>query len=465
MVEAAWKKLKAEDFMSPNPVLCCNGGQRPQGLAAMLSNGINIVAMVDEHRQGSMKVEDKQIPYLLIEQAIEMYGAGAAIIITGANMRVFQDIRTRLLDYGFSPDKIFDLNMWTWLTVPAAEGKSYCKYFGTYMQYLPTALSKCCNSGVIDAYLCEWFIGGRSLRESIENFLEKRLYYLEESKNGRIPLRCRNCPFLTRDPGESGEKITEFVVSDHAYCNADCVYCDDACSIPRKYSVATAEERYEAILYGLVKLQQENILDERAVVQLAGGEITIHPRKKAIYKTILEVLQRSPELQLQFLSNCMIYDQEIADLLSLGKNSFLQCDVDSGTPETYIKIKGFNAFDTVCKHLKQYARHGTVKLKYVILPGWNDSQADYEGSIRLLKELGGDELVLSLEFGVSRDGDRMRIREALYAAARFMALLEESGIRAVFPDWAWKSEHLAVAKRLCREIKSLNETGAANEEP
>lgn len=118
-------------------------------------------------------------------------------------------------------------------------------------------------------------------------------------------------------------------------------------------------------------------------------------------------------------------------------------------------MKGFNRFDVVRENLKKYAQYGTVKLKYIVLPGWNDSQADYEGTIALMESLGLKELILSMEFGLSRDGDRMHVREALYAAARFMALLEREGMQAALPDAFWKSGDAAVAKRLCREIRSL----------
>ena len=318
---------------------------------------------------------------------------------------------------------------------------------------MPAALSQCCNIGVVDAYLCEWFIEGRPLRESMENFLAKRSHYIEESKRGRIPLYCRNCDFLTREPDKNSETVTQFIISDHAFCNADCVYCCDACSIPRKKVGATVEERYAAILWVLEELQRRGLLHEQAVVQLGGGEITINPYKEKIYEAVKRVIGQLPGLQLQIFSNCFIYEQEIADLLRIGRSSFLQCDLDAGTPETYIKVKGFNRFDVVCENLKKYAQYGTVKLKYIILPGWNDSQADYEGTVAILKGLRLNELMLSPEFGASREGDRAKIREVLFSTARFMALLGDNGIQAVLPEPFWKKEDIAVARRLCGELR------------
>lgn len=449
------KNLKTEDFMAPNPVLCYSGGTF-QGVAAMLSHGVNIVGIIGAGRQETIQIERWELPCLSFAQAIERYGTGGIVIMTGVSEGVFQKVKDDLIDHGFEKNKIFDLNVWTWLTVPSE--KSYCAELGRYLQFFPTALSKCCNLGVIDAFLCEWYIKDRPLEKSVDNFLEKRLYYMEESKKGRIPLRCRDCSFLSPLPLSKGtdELLTQFIVSDHAFCNADCVYCGDACSIPRRKSVIPVEDRYAGIIYALERLQQKGVLDPHAVIQFAGGEITINPYKNKIYKVLKHIISQLPELQLQIFSNCFIYDQEIANILALSRLSFLQCDLDAGTPETYIKVKGFHKFDTVCNNLKRYIQYGTVKLKYVVLPGWNDSQADYEGTIALLKELGISELTLSPEFNLSRNGSRAEIRETLYATARFIVLLEQNKIQFLMPEMFWKKEDIAVIQRLYHELQAYS---------
>lgn len=446
--------LRTEDLLTHGPVLCYGCGGAFQSVAPyMAACGIDLAGVIDANKKGSVAFAGRQIPILSKQAALDTYGTDVIVIVTIADRPVYRQVRQDLMDLGYAGDRIFDLNAWTWLTAPSEE--SHCRQLDGYLQFFPAALSKCCNTGVVDAFLCEWFLDGQPLEESIDRFLEKRAYYMEESKRGRVPLYCRGCSFLTQEPEEDGGTIKEFVVSDHAFCNADCVYCCDACTVPRRKTGASVEERYAAILYALERFQREGVLDKRSIVQFAGGEITINPYKEEIYEAAKRALAWSPELRLEFFSNCFLYDQAIADILSLGKASYLQCDLDAGTPETYIKVKGFNRFDVVRENLKKYAQYGTVKLKYIVLPGWNDSQADYEGTIALMESLGLKELILSMEFGLSRDGDRMHVREALYAAARFMALLEREGMQAALPDAFWKSGDAAVAKRLCREIRSL----------
>lgn len=206
----------------------------------------------------------------------------------------------------------------------------------------------------------------------------------------------------------------------------------------------------------LERLQREDLLGKHCTVLFSGGEITINPYKTRIYETLSRVFRQMPEMPLVVFSNCFLYNQELADLLALNKDSFLQCDLDAGTPESYIKVKGFHKFDAVRENLKKYARSTTVRLKYIVLPGWNDSPEDYEGIVRFLKELGCTEMELTMEIGVSKGGDRMRLREAMYAAARLMVLMEQNGIKATLSAAYWKKEYISLVQRLYRKLRALS---------
>lgn len=456
MHNAALKRLKTDAFMAPNPVLCYGGGEAFQRIApSMLSRGINIVGVIDAKRRGIIIAGDMELPLFTIAQAMKTYGTRVIIIVTIANEQVFQQVKQNLVESGFSGEFIFDLNVWTWLTVPSE--KIGCEILNGSMYFYAPAIAKCCLPGLDEPFFCEWFLNGRSVRQSVDNSLEKFAYYATELKEGRIPLYCKDCKMLSAPSNGNGPQATFISISDHAFCNADCVYCEYACSAPRMESVISAQERYAASVYMLEQLWERKMLDGCSCIRFEGGEITANPYKEKLYACAKQITQQFPNIQFQILSNGFIYDQEIADLLLLGRNSYLMCDLDAGTPETYIKVKGFNKFSTVCENLKKYAQYGTIKLKYIVLPNWNDSQADYEGIIALIKELNVSELILSLEFGLSRTGNRMDVREALYAVARLMVLLKENGIEAVLPDAFWKREDAVVAKRLCHEIHSLCE--------
>ena len=109
------------------------------------------------------------------------------------------------------------------------------------------------------------------------------------------------------------------------------------------------------------------------------------------------------------------------------------CDLDAGTPESYLLMKGFNFFDKVVENLGRYAQNGRVILKYIVMPGFNTTREDYLGMIKLLKKLGLTELLLSQDH--LHTMDLYTERRSIFEVARFKKLLAENGIEGVlFPD-------------------------------
>jgi len=181
MTCAEWKalKLKTEDLMAPNPVLCYGGGGAFQCVAPYLIDcGINVVGVMDAHKTGSVSVKDREFPLLTIQKAIDLYGTAAIVIVTIASVSAFKQVKQTLSECGYAENKILDLNAWTWLTAPTI--KNYCKDLTEHLAFFSDALSLCCKGGVRGPFSCEWFMEGRPIQGSIDHFLEKRSYYLEE---------------------------------------------------------------------------------------------------------------------------------------------------------------------------------------------------------------------------------------------------------------------------------------------
>ncbi len=444
------EKLNADDFIKPNSILCYGaGGAFCSVVPYMQKCGINIVGVIDVNKTGYTEVGGQRIPIYSIQDACKKYGKDTTIIITIANAIVITQVEKKLIEAGFAEERIFDMNVWTWLTKPS--NKCYCRNIGGYIQFFPSGLSKCCNVGVVDAYICEWYIEGRPIRESAYNFLEKRQYYLAKALEGCVPLYCVKCPFLTNDPQDSVQKIEEFITSDHAECNADCVYCPDACTMPQRRVGCSTDDRFDGMVETLGILKERELLEKNALIQLASGEITIIPQKDKLFS----LLDDSSGHRVEIFSNCFFYDERIEYILRTNNKAILCCDLDAGTPETYIKVKGFHKFYDVVSHLKRYAKSGSVRIKYIILPGINDLKEDYEGMIAILKELELLELQLSPEFSASRSNGRMEQRLLCYSTARFQILLENEGIKPVLPNGFFKKEDLMLIARLSKEIQKM----------
>ncbi len=434
--------------MSPNTVLCYGAGGAFDGITPyMLTCGINVVGVIDRKGSGWKNVGEVAISVLSVEGAIREYGNDfqkVKIIITIADEKVVEEVAEDLVSYGFYVNNIFDMNVWSWLTVKSE--RCFCDYLNGYLQFFSSGLSSCCINGHKCAYIHEWFFKNRELKESLENFNYKRQYYREEAENGRIPLYCRSCDFLKIEE-DSDDRLSEFIISDHAYCNADCIYCSDRCSVSKKTMGHAPADRYDAIISGFLSIYNSGKMRKNAVFQAAGGEITIHPQKEKIY----DVMHKLEGIQIQILSNCFIYDEQISKLINT-KNAFLQCDLDAGTPETYIKIKGFNKFYTVVENLKKYRKNGEIKIKYVVMPHWNDSEEDFGGMIRILEELDLKEVSLSPEFTASVVDDEMKKREICFSTARFVCMLKKKNITPLFSKDFWMDKDFKCVKRLSNEL-------------
>jgi len=72
--------------------------------------------------------------------------------------------------------------------------------------------------------------------------------------------------------------------------------------------------------------------------------------------------------------------------------------LDAGTAETYAKIHGVDLFDKVCYNLEQYARHGLVELKYIILPNINDNENDIFGFLSLCERIKNTDIAVSRDY-------------------------------------------------------------------
>ncbi len=449
------KAVNVEEFFAPNVVFCYGAGGAFLGIAPYLfACGINIVGVIDTYKRGWIDVADRRLPIYSMNGAYEVSNSipdkgTASVVITIADSSLYENIEERLVAQGFSEERIFDLNFWTWLTVPSE--KVFCKNIGHYMQFYPSGLSACCNLGVKDSYLAEWYIKGKKIIESVENYLEKIQYYIDEAEKGRVPLYCKECPFLLDAGVESvgnSINIDRFITSDHVVCNADCVYCTDACTMPHRKVGHTLDERFDGMIDARNLLLKRQLIANDSIIQLASGEISIIPQKRKL----LQLIEGQPEFRVEIYTNCFIYDEDIEGILKKYKNAVLQCDLDAGTPETYIKVKGFNKFQTVLRNLEKYASMGKVRIKYVILPGMNDSEEDYVGMIRIIKRLSLDNILLSPEYEMSRKNNRFEKRSLCFSTAKFIVMLNKDGIQAVLIKDFWSDEDAALIKRFTREL-------------
>ena len=105
----------------------------------------------------------------------------------------------------------------------------------------------------------------------------------------------------------------------------------------------------------------------------------------------------------------------------------INLSIDAGTAETWHKVKGVNNFNTVIKNVEKYhkvsSRNGQITLKYIIFPGLNDSDDDFNSVIKIMKDVGTTGLDLSRDNRYKYEQDNTENEKLIQSAARLATLL------------------------------------------
>ena len=209
-----------------------------------------------------------------------------------------------------------------------------------------------------------------------------------------------------------------------APCQCRCIYCL-VHKTDQSVNNDVTRTAYEKLFDMLELAERCGILDPNAAWQISSGEIAIHPYRERIMRLV-------QGKRAMFYSNCMKFDEAVAQNLHDNPNSAINLSIDSGTPETWKKIKGIDNFDKVTENLSRYyaqsARPGQITLKYIILPDINDIYEDFQSLMEIMKVLEVKHLTLSRDGRKKYDMDRKERTKLIGAAAYLLAMCHKNGI-------------------------------------
>ncbi|MDR0498324.1 MAG: radical SAM protein [Holophagales bacterium] len=218
------------------------------------------------------------------------------------------------------------------------------------------------------------------IKEDVQNYYAHCGQLRDDLNKGKLT-SCTGCPSLRLGP--SSEELAINVVClgsgmpGATKCNFNCFYCVHGLNYEKKgYGRRDELDNILEILQYFAKNEDLHFLN------YAAAEITISPYRAEILKLLKENKWRGV-----FNSNASCYIEELKDLLS-EKDFYLLVSLDSGTPDTFAKLKGVDAFHKVVDNLKKYASSGgLIRLKYVVLNDINCGKADLNGFIAIAKSL------------------------------------------------------------------------------
>jgi hypothetical protein len=232
---------------------------------------------------------------------------------------------------------------------------------------------------------------------------------------------CDECPNFKQNFWAKRTKIIEARVAsgfNNTICNCNCLYC----TLRTEY----IGKKQELDGYDIFRILSEEF-DSIEKVFLSDGEITVMPHRDKLFQLI-----KTKKWYVNINTNALVFNQDIADLMK-DNLANLVVSLDSGTPNTYHKVKRVNAFTKVVGNIEKYAKTGgVITLKYIMLPELNDNFEDINGFLGIAKQLNITNISLSNDLGgiAKLSQPRQNISEKQFSMyAYFAARCKEHKIR------------------------------------
>ena len=262
-----------------------------------------------------------------------------------------------------------------------------------------------------------------ALAETIEKFAAMReeiIGQLNSPAKATADNPCLGCRNVKEGLWRASRRVHILNIMHRSICNFKCSYCNASNALD-----SSSPLDVEKMLAFLRFVKDKKIIDGDTEIHLTSGEISIHPLRD---KIMAEVKDNPCTIY----TNASAYSEKIGELLSGGR-SRLYPSIDAGTRETFAMIKGVDMFDRVCENLRRYSLDGSVQLKYIMLPGLNDNEADIEGFIDLCSRLK----VKAVD--VTRDTNKIAQfdEHTIKMIARMLNALHDRGIKAYAQDNAF----------------------------
>ena len=298
---------------------------------------------------------------------------------------------------------------------------AYCPYIVSEVRFYGEYFAFCCHASSFFNPVIPKFPVTENAEATIKDFLEKRNSFIDElhgDKELKIAKDCADCKKLIKGRcSESDIKIKTIAISCYpSPCQARCIYCD-VHTKPENSIENCKSSPYPRLIAEMISyLKTNSYIDKSCKFGVSPAEVTIMPHKKVFLDAVSGYKAFIP-------TNGFIFDEQLARSLK-EDGSTVNVSLDSGTPETYMTIKGANNFERVLANIKKYRESGIVSLKYIVIPGVNDGDDDIMGMVNILDELNSTQaktpvvLTMQSEYG-------MPFRSSYYAMAKFAIVMAQ----------------------------------------
>lgn len=200
---------------------------------------------------------------------------------------------------------------------------------------------------------------------------------------------CEGCRLL-RESDWDCEDYISFINIDHwRHCNSNCLYCERQQEpVPYKNNALPAMKE-------LIKM---GMFDNGGEVTFEGGEPTVLKEFEGLLKLFIK-----EKTKIRIHSSGIKYSAMVSEGLKKGIVTIV-ISPDAGEESTYLKLKRVKKFKDVWKHIEKYkkaankANPNAVKVKYIIVPGYNDNVKDIDAFFAKVVEKNVSSVILDIDF-------------------------------------------------------------------
>lgn len=226
-----------------------------------------------------------------------------------------------------------------------------------------------------------------------EKLFRKKHELIELQKANTPAPFCQNCIYLTKRDWADDDTINCMIFNHWSNCNSSCIYCyygqnHDYCNSQKYYDIVPVLLDMEA--NGILKVVHGSF------VSFGGGEPTLLKD----FDQIVNIVKRNNFPKIRINSSGILYSKTIEN--GLKDNSLNVCiSPDAGTREKYLQIKRVDCFEKVWENIRNYVSFAedtnNVKVKYILIPDINDSQADIDDFFRMAEKSAVTSVCLSVD--------------------------------------------------------------------
>ena len=337
----------------------------------------NLVCFVDKDPL-KWNTEYLGLPVMKIEDAKTLYGGDAYVYLTLSDEFKLEACEF-LLKHGIKKDNIINY----------VEKYYGCHLLETQLVITHEHLYPCCfdKDTMNKQPIIKW---RENMEDTIDQYIQTRDSLIYSIKNKETS-GCLGCKKRKNSFFAINKTIQNLMFGMDLPCQLSCTYCiqrNASKGVDKKTAKFINEFDYALFMK---HLYDKELITDNTVVHLAGGEISIYPRKNELYDIV-----RNHTICVS--TNAVIFDEQLAALsVRPGKDLNLCISVDAGTRETYKLVKGMDVFDKIWINAKKYMDSGAnIALKYVFLPE-NSNETDVRGFIRNIFEFNVKLVIVSFD--------------------------------------------------------------------